>query len=334
MNDKQWYWESLLPESIGEVFRLITAVEEADFAPIRTAWQEVETYFGESLPWKAQGARHTLTHELIAFGFVRADVIFHEDVITISGGVHPKWRRKGIGDELLERQIALANFLGKDLQLKEFTLKMYIDERQKDLADLAWARNFLPEYSFIQAQMNLEEDISTKYLGNFLQIKPLTREYYAAVFKNKSQNLAISTPQHAQNYQEDKKQLNVISENEIAKFGYEPRWCFVALDLFADRPELAGYILCSRFEFNSGVEIKQEGYIEEVVVFPKWIDKGVEEALIVHALQEFKIAGIKIAGVDLIQKADGTEKEINQKFLAVGFKTKAKTLVVSSKISK
>ncbi|XCB29982.1 hypothetical protein RQN30_00440 [Arcanobacterium hippocoleae] len=322
MNNQQWCWEELTPDNIGEVFALIATVERADSAPIRTARQEVESYFGESLPWKAQGARCLDSNALIAFGFVRADYLSGESVITISGGVHPDWRRQGLGSELLERQVDLAGVLAQEINLSEYTVKMYIDERQHDLADLVRSTKFVHEYSFVQAQKIINPDFPQNDIGKYLQIKPLSAEYYLPVYASHLQ--AVNPDQKYENVQE--------SDIDFAALGYVPQWCFVAVDTFGDRPELAGYILCSRFTTSGANQADEEGYIEELAVFPKWYRRGLEEALIDYALQKFFTDGIQIAGVDLIQKPDGSEKEINQKIRAAGFRRVSKTVVVSTKV--
>lgn len=333
MGDEQWYWEVLTSDCIGEVCTLISAVETADKAPIRTARQEVETYFGESQPWKAQGARCLETGQLIAFGLVRGDDFAGDVTITISGGVDPQWRRKGLGGELLERQIDLAHVLGTELGRNEYTIKMYLDERQNDLAQLVRTTNFTEEYRFIQVQKELFSESPTEApwtVGNFIQIMPIDLEHYQSVYR-----LHCQVVKSDSNYADFRQQ-----EIDFVQLGYEPRWCFVALDSFADRPEVAGYILCSRFKFNPGsqetvgVNGDEEGYIEELAVFPKWYRRGIEAALIQAALHQFAADGMSLAGADLIQNPDGSEKEINQIIREAGFQPVATTIVVSSKVSK
>lgn len=332
MSDEQWYWETLGPECISEVFALIAVVEGADYAPIRTARQEVESYFGESQPWKAQGARCLKTKELIAFGLVRADAFTggtNGIIITISGGVHPDWRRKGLGGELLERQIDLAHVLGQELGAVEYKIKMYLDERQNDLAQLVSATDFADEYQFTQVQQELSPSMQADQpldLGPFLQIVPMQVEHYQSVYRLHCQMRNPSCDCA------DYKQQNL----DFSQLGYNPQWCFVAVDSFADRPEVAGYILCSRFKFNTGSKGSslaagnEEGYIEELAVFPKWYRRGVEAALIQAALRQFVTDGMTLAGADLIQHPDGSEKEINQVIRDAGFCPVATTIVVSS----
>ncbi|MDR6938861.1 GNAT family N-acetyltransferase [Arcanobacterium hippocoleae] len=322
MNHQQWYWEFLTPACIGEVSTLIAAVEAADQAPIRTARQEVESYFSTVMPWKAQGARSLQTNELIAFGFARADTVLGESVITISGGVHPQWRRQGIGAELLTLQIDLAHHLGVELELEQYTMKMFIDERQQDFAQLVSATNFVHDYTFIQAQLKLPALNADTTIPSFIEIKQLPAEYLDAVFdaRNKQRNLTLAQQEKA------------ITFNDYTELGFEPRWCFIAVDLFGDRPELAGYLLCSRFNLSSEMEISEEAYLEELAVFEKWSGRGIETAMFTTALAQFSADGMDLAGVDLIQKADGSEKEINQILRDLGFSPVARTKVVRCEV--
>lgn len=301
MQESRWYWTELTAHNFQEVVALIDAVEKADNAPVRTTRQEIASFFRETQHWLAQGA--WVDDELIAFGLVRVKSADELDSITISGGVAQQWRRQGVGAELLDRQLMLAHGLARQCEVTSFSVQMFVESDQQDLVALAAERGFQIESIFSQYRKEAKDLLQVASLPGFIDFQNLhsadstALEYAYRIVHGATENSPDTSANDFQDF---------LSE-------FNPSWSVVALDSFGDRPEIAGYALCSQL---GGVETAEttaehsescstvdvvEGYIDEIAVLPKWHGRGVELQLLQAVANAVADSGVKYIGLDLTE---------------------------------
>lgn len=283
-----WHWTRLAGEDIPAVLRLIEEVEDADASPIRTTRQEVESYFSDSHLWRAQGA--WVDNQLVCFGFARTPKENSGDgAITISGGVAKKWRFKGLGTELMHRQVETARDLAESAGIPKARVIMYIESAQDGLAELAEAFGFVRNSSFIQMRRELGGERNLETSSPYMEIVSMTDQLAKEVRRAHNRLLGDDGPWTKITKSAWKARLDELERD----------WCLVAIDRFGDRPRLAGYLLSSRFSSTiDGVE-SEEGYVEEIVVLPEWRGKHLATGLIGAAMDRFEEAGMRYIGIDV-----------------------------------
>ena len=74
----------------------------------------------------------------------------------------------------------------------------------------------------------------------------------------------------------------------MGRTAFAPQWSFVALDRSGDRPQVAGFLLASRYEQDWAALGWSEGYIDQMGVLEKWRNAGVVEALIIASMRAQK----------------------------------------------
>ncbi|WP_124054914.1 GNAT family N-acetyltransferase [Arcanobacterium ihumii] len=315
-----WLWKELTVDDVATVGNLISLIEEADQAAIRTTRQEVESYFSESQVWLAEGA--WVGSELVAFSFIRASRSDDGLALTVSGGVHTRWRARGLGAELLERQQENARELTRRLGYSGARMSMYIDSDQGDLANLATLYSFTESARYLQYRRSLVPKPITPELGRYLEIIPLTKEFEPEVWSAHQKFMSQNSLGTVENYE----QWLELRSSMVDK------WCFVALDTFGDRPELAGYVLCSKFRSFTTDDTEDEGYIEEIAVLPQWRDRNLVENLVANCMDAFKRDSMKLIGIDLESDKNTDVNQTAQMLRLYNFEKVAEMIVVDRDI--
>ncbi len=320
-----WQWKPLQATNAPEILDLISRIEEADDASIRTSRAEVESYFHDSHVWRAEGA--WVGSDLIAFGLARTIVgNTGEYPITVSGGVAPEWRDHGVGKDLLERQVLTARSVANSLGIVDAEVQMYVESSQHTLIDLAYELGFTTSSQFIQMRRNLDLPINSADTSGYLQIVKLSSDWMRDTRKAHNMVLAGSTSWT---------KLDAEAwEERIA--GMEEDWCLVALDMFGDRPRLAGYLLASRFSSDvaesDGKLIYDEGYVEEITVLPEWRGKRVASALITTVMERFRASGLTYIGLDVNIDADGEGADLATVFEHFGFEQVSEIYIMRTSV--
>ncbi|MFY9262887.1 MAG: GNAT family N-acetyltransferase [Arcanobacterium sp.] len=316
MKKPVWSWVELTERDIPEILKLISDIEDADHSTIRTTRAEVESYFLDSHSWRAQGA--CINGKLVAFGLVRTPLIADgEGTVTISGGVAKQWRAKGLGKDLMERQVEVAQSVANSVGLSPARAVLYIEGAQPELADLTHNLGFTPQSKFVTMRRNLDEDIAIDELSAYIDIVEMTAELSEDVRHIHNAILSDNGQWQSQTPQSWQERIK----------GFTAEWCLVAIDRFGDRPRVAGYVLSSAF--SSTGEDDDEGYIEEIVVLPKWRGKSVAPALLRAAIERFDRGGMRYAGLDVnIPYPHHSERSLVDVFAAYGFSQIAETLIV------
>lgn len=317
------FWLPLGPDQAADIYELVQATDRADGTPYITSFEEVLAYFDPAYLWRATGAR-TTGGRLVAFGLTRMPSIHgtHADVV-LSGGVHPEFRRHGIGRKLLALQVHTAEQLAQG-EVTEARACMHVDSGQSDLMDLLRRLGFTDSYSYVQMRRSLDSEVNLIQPPSYISIEQLkpgfdddVRRSHNAIFYE----TAGTNPMSPEQWQAERSFL-------------ERDWSFVALDKRGDRPRLAGYILSGRYEQDWHAFGYSEGYIDEVAIHNEWRGLNVISALLGTAMTAYRNAGIEYAGLDVTinPEADSpwSQMELYEK---LDFERTGETFVLSQGLS-
>ncbi|MFP7697160.1 GNAT family N-acetyltransferase [Trueperella sp. LYQ143] len=321
MANTPWNWTALHAEHVTDVLRLITDIETADSSPIRTTLAEVESYFRPSHVWSAQGA--WVNSELIAFGLARTPVVNNgQQPITISGGVVSYWREHGLGTQLLERQLGAARIVAQRAGIESARARMYVDAEHRVLLSLAQELGFQEESRFVQMRRDLAQMHEVVELSPYMHIVPLSSEWVNDARKAHNRVLARTPAWSKHNKAMWSARLDSM----------RGEWCLAAVDMFGDRPRLAGYLLASGFASAvspQGHDVIDEGYVEEIVVLPDWRGKHVATSLIMTAMDRFRSAGLSFIGIDVDIVSGNNGEQLVTVFEHFGFQRVAQTNILT-----
>ncbi|MDO4888772.1 MAG: GNAT family N-acetyltransferase [Actinomycetaceae bacterium] len=272
-------WSELGPAHVGEIMTLIGAIETADGSLLRTSAEEVEGFFDPALKWRAIGMFGT-DGSLLAFGLAR--MAPSDGEVRLYGGVHPHARGEGIGRLLASQQLKAAREIGGKSAV------VHVDHRNLELAKLLEREGFELSHSYVQLRRSLDMDDEDIPNPAYIRLTPLTANYDADVVRrhNAIQVQAGGAP--------------MAREVWTAEHAFIDRdWSFVALDVRGDRPRVAAYIVCERYEQDWHALGWSEGYIAEVALGDEWRGLRLISLLLGCSMDAFRKSGVAYAGIDI-----------------------------------
>ncbi|MCI2178861.1 MAG: GNAT family N-acetyltransferase [Ancrocorticia sp.] len=295
-------WLPLGPAQAGDLYELVRATDLADATPYNTSFAEVQAYFDPAYLWRATGAR-TASGRLVAFGLTRMPSAHGPDVdVLLSGGVHPDFRRHGIGRRLLALQMRTAEQLAQGEAVRARAC-MHADSGQTDLMNLLRRLGFQDAYSYVQMRRPLDADIAIAEPPAYISIETLAQSLDDEV--RRSHNAIFMEMAH---------QSPMSAEQWAAERAFMDRdWSFVALDKRGDRPRLAGYLISGRYEQDWQHFGYSEGYIEEVAVHDEWRGLNLISALLGTAMNAYRAEGIDYAGMDVTINPEADQRELYER---------------------
>lgn len=104
-------------------------------------------------------------------------------------------------------------------------------------------------------------------------------------------------------------------------------WSFVAFDVRGDRPRIAAYIVCERFEQDWQAFGWSEGYISEVVLGREWRGLRLISLLLGWSMDAFRASGVSYAGIDVPE-----HDYLYSTYVDYGFEVTARTRVYVSNL--
>ena len=279
-------WVPIGPQHAEDILTLTRAIEENDGVPYRTSFDEVLGSFDSAYIWRAMAVWSA--DGLIAYGLARMPANHGEEAeVTLSGGVHPRFRNRGLGRRLLDIQLALAEEMVQG-EVSAAGAIMHVDNQHQYLVDLLRRASFSLHRSYVQMRRSLSDPIEEAELPSFVTIEPLTDDLMDDV-------------RHAHNsiyYELAKMPPRSPEEWRSQRPNMEASWSFVAMDRRGDRPRVAGYLLSSRYEQDWEALGWSEGYVDEVAVYSQWREKGIMTALLRAAMRAYQNDGMEFAGMD------------------------------------
>lgn len=265
------------PADADAILDLITAIEVADGVPLRTSQAEVEEFFDSALTWRATGLWEG--ERLIAFGLAR--MFHHGGEVRLSGGVHPESRGRGIGKILASRQVDAARDIGGA------TAIVHVDSSNNELAEILESDGFTKLHEYMQLRKSVK-NFPVFPTPPQIVIERLTPERDSDViaFHNVAQAQAGGESMNPELWRAEHRFI-------------DRDWSFVAYDVRGDRPRVAAYIVCERYEEEWGVLGWSEGYISEVALGEEWRGLNLVSALLTKCVESIRAVGVDYIGVDM-----------------------------------
>ena len=289
-------WSALTQDDLPEVSGLLTAIEHFDEPSERHTLEELTEAFHETDADPQSNTRlgRDAGGTLIGFGWVHP---FSSDVdprrVFLDGGVHPGWRGKGVGHQLLDWQISRAADWDAQTRTADHgpvQLTIHIEEKLADRAELAADRDFAAVRWF--ADMSLKFDaldgpIPPVPVLDGIRIEPFTMERSEQV--RQAHNEAFADHWGSQPVPETRWQERLRASASRAE------WSWVATE--ADTGEVVGYAMNAAYPQDWESQGFREGWTDRLGVRRAWRGRRIAHALLLASMHSFADAGLQAAGL-------------------------------------
>ncbi|RYV50336.1 GNAT family N-acetyltransferase [Pengzhenrongella frigida] len=294
-------WRSLTPADAPELAALVARIEEVDGAPFRTTLVEVGEWFTGS--WK-DPSRDTVGGfapggALVAYAF--AEVAPGDVTIiraNLRGGVHPAYRRRGIGTALVRWMDARGRqLLAASGSSAAGWLTTFLEGESGAEHRLFAAAGFTPARWFTTMRRDLAEPSPERAVPSGLTLVPWSIELDDAIRVAHNEAFADhwgSQPRTAEQWRG-------------SRSSFVPRWSFaIVADADADAdadespaPVVAGYLMAESFVDDWPVLGYSFGYVHQLGVRRPWRRQGLAVALLAAAMDAFRSEGVAYAVLDV-----------------------------------
>ena len=288
-------WRAPTPEDVPALFALVSVIEATDSSPERSTDHEVGEMFTGSWRRPAQD----LVAGFDAHGAIRAyagsdfrPVPEGTLAPVLSGGVHPEYRRRGIGGALLAWSEARAR---QQLAAAEANLpariRLYTFDRHEGERALAENAGFTAIRWYVDMRRDLSAPIPDIALGDGIAIEVYSERRRDDV--RVTHNEAF-VPDHwgSNPYDAEAWQLHAIGSEK-----FRPDWSFVAVDTATDR--VVGYLLSGAYDQDWAAQGFTEGWTDLLAVRREWRRRGIAPALLASAMRSYADGGMEYAGLDV-----------------------------------
>ncbi|MFE4466053.1 GNAT family N-acetyltransferase [Oerskovia sp. NPDC056781] len=303
-------WRPLVVEDAPALFRLIAAVEEHDKHPYRTALEETEEIF--------EGEWRDLTRDTLVGTDADGEPRAYATVETrpgdttvvrafVQGAVHPQWRGRGVGRQVIAWSTARARQLlaasGKELPARIAGYAQDDDELECRLFEAA---GFTANRFYSNLRRDLSVPVPEVTLGEGLRVVPWSPELDEAT--RLAHNDAFrdhwgsepATPEswvHGRSMFAPEWSVLVVDDSPAAS-GSLPDGAAPAGSA-GDVPVVAGYLLSGRYEHDWPVQGYSSGYTETLGVRRAYRGRKIAVALLSAGMAAYKEGGVDFAELDV-----------------------------------
>lgn len=271
-------WRALTSEDVDAVVALLHSSEAADGSAVRTTHAEIEDLFAAS--HSAYGAFDT-DGGLVAYGYVRVELVGECVEALCSGAVHPAWRGRKLGTGIVEWQIDTARHMLATSGLDGDARIVHIaDQSITGIDEILTESGFEAREWSTLLRRDLALPIEEVELARTLTVEPWTPVWDEAVRRVNAQafgDLGLH-PEELEHVVRD--------------------WSFVALDKTSDRAKIAGYVVASRYDEDFPLLGYAEATIEAVGVLANWRGQRVGRALVTRVLEAARTDGMTYVSID------------------------------------
>ncbi len=280
-------WQPLARADLDQLSGLLTAIEHLDEPIERHSVEELYERFDEidSDPEIDTILGRDAGGLPVAYGWLRR-VAFDVDPrrVYVSGGVHPGWRRQGIGVSLLSWQLAAA---------RRWYQKSWVDG-QGPLRMICIAEDKLAGHRRLYTSLGLEPirwfaDLTHRFTGSLpdppvpdgIEILPMRTEHLEAVRMAHNEAFADhwgSQPIDAAHWIEE---LN----RSTSRLG----WSWIAVE--TGTGEVVGYVTNGSYEQDWPAQGYKDGWTDRLGVRPAWRRRGVARALLAASMRQLRRGG-------------------------------------------
>jgi ribosomal protein S18 acetylase RimI-like enzyme len=294
--DKAVVWAPLTEADLPALSGLMTAIEHYDEPAERHTLDELQEAFNESGADPEHNAKlgRDSGGTVVAYGWVHP---FDSDLdprrVFLSGGVHPGWRRRGIGHQILDWQLKRAAAWDQETRRPEhgpLQLIISVEEKLAGRARLAKDRKFEPVRWFADMSLRFEDlagGLPAIPVIDGIRLVPFSDRLSEAV--RQAHNEAFADHWGSQPVPENRWQERLEATASRAE------WSWVAVDTGTD--EVAGYAMNAAYPQDWDYQGYSEGWTDRLGVRRRWRNRGIARALLIASMHSFAGAGLEGAGL-------------------------------------
>lgn len=286
-------WQPLTVEDLAELSALLTAIEHLDepnfrhsLAELHEQYAEVDTDAGtDTLGGRDAGGTlvaYAWNHRMVADADPRR--------VYLSGGVHPGWRRQGIGSALLRWQLDEARRWYVWTWVKghgPLQVICPVDEKLTDPRKLYADHGLQPIRWYADLSRTFEEPPPEVPPPPGVRLVRMHRDHSEDV--RRAHNECFADQWGSQPID------RVHWEEQLSRAASRIGWSWVAL---ADGTgEVVGYATNSAYEQDWEAQGFSEGWTDRLGVRPAWRGRGIAKALLAASMQSYAAAGLDAAGL-------------------------------------
>ena len=296
-------WRPVTTDDVPAWAELVAAAEAVD----RTGEHEsvddlAEQIADESLDLAGDSWAALDGDRLVAVGLVHgaSQAVWSVDTIYCLGCVHPDYRRRGIGNRLLARQLQRAEAMHGERHPRfpaRLTVPAY--DHVPSMAALAGSAGLKPVRHFFDMERDLRADApAPRQPAAPLRVVPFTADRDDEV--RRAHNTAFRD--HFGSMERDPatwKQWFTGSRS------FRPELSLLVLDGQAEDAAVAGYLPGYFYDSDAAADGYRTAWIGQLGTLPPWRGRGVASALLSQALIAYGAAGYERAALD-VDSANGT----------------------------
>jgi mycothiol synthase len=242
--------------------------------------------------------------------------------IFLWGGVHPEWRRRGIGSELLRWQTARATATLAEQEASApgltgvpWRISVHVEQRL-DRPALYRSAGYSPIRWFHDMSRPLGDSappIPDVAVPDGMQLAPWTEDLDDAV--RLAHNEAF-----AEHWGSQPRDSEFWRSSTTEHRAFRRDWSSVILDPtqpdLAGRPPVAAYLVAHAYPQDWEALGHSQARVDLIGVRPAWRGRGLAPALLAHALRTFAADGMQAAGLDV---DTGNETAALRLYEGIGF---------------
>lgn len=286
-------WRPLTRSDVTELSGLLTAIEMLDEPSERHSLDELYEQLDEADadPEHDSILARDRGGTVVAYGWnhpLLSDVDPRR--VHVTGGVHPGWRRQGIGHALLDWQLARARQWHAETSGEGFGPLRVIcatDTKLGDVRRLYEQAGLEPVRWFADLTLTFDGAPPAFPAPPGVRLVPLSHKLFEAVRQVHNEAFADhwgSQPIDATRWAE-----------QLSRSASRVSWSWVALEETSS--EVIGYATNSAYEQDWESQGFSEGWTDRLGVRPGWRGRGIAKALLGASMRSFADAGLDAAGL-------------------------------------
>ncbi len=286
-------WRALVREDMDELSGLLTAIEHLDEPVERHSLSELYERFDalDSDPEIDTIVGRDGAGLPVAWGWNRrVEFDVNPRRVYVYGGVHPGWRRRGIGTSLLRWQLEaarrayVASWTDGHGPLRAICL---VEDRLAEQRAMYEQQGLAPLRWFADLTRRLADEPPPLKVPDGIRIVPMREDHLEAVRLTHNEAFV------------GRWGMQPIDEahwlEELHRSTVRLEWSWVAID--NGTSEIVGYITNSAYEQDWPGQGYADGWTDRLGVRQGWRRRGIARALLVASMRSFALAGLEAAGL-------------------------------------